>query len=179
MISCLLLLLGTFAFNVYVGSAYYCVVIEDEIPSPFSEQHCIQKVQNLLSKRRAFSVEIAASNEQLVSEMTKVMSMEPEGPMIRALSSFIGESLKQTATTSITTAFGYCLWNIVDNLRREKLLDFREWVQDILVCGNSFDWKEMLTQSAVWGAASGVTHGGFKGLVELSIVSWTYAPSHS
>eukprot|EP00483_Globobulimina_turgida_P010296 UN10315 len=45
---------------------YDCIVIEDDIPSPFTDNHCIQKVEKLLLKDREFILEIASPNEQLL-----------------------------------------------------------------------------------------------------------------
>merc|ERR550525_1890161 len=85
-----------------------------------------------------------------------------EGSESRAAKSFISETLQKSVSATLSTAIGYCLYNIVDNIRSEKTFDFREWASDILDCGHSFDWSEMMTQAAVWGTASGVVHGGAK-----------------
>ena len=37
----------------------------------------------------------------------------------------------------------------------------------------------MITQSIVWGGASGVVNGGLKAYKETKIIKWTYLPQHT
>ena len=167
-----------------IADAYYCVVIEDAIPSPFTDQHCIEKIQLLLSRHKSFSVEISASNKDLVTKLNNIINDENqyigyfknEGSISRAFSSFKNEGLKQGATATITTALGYCAWNIVDNFRKDKFFNLAEWIMDITHCGKNFNIYEMVTQSLVWGGASGVVNGGLKAYKETKIIKWTYSP---
>ena len=126
-------------------SGYHCVVIEDDIPSPFTDKHCIQKIRALLFKKSGFSVEVAASNHALISDIIETVNSHAfggefisDGVELRAAKSFAAESLQKSVSATLSTAIGYCLWNIVDNLRREKVFDFREWAMDICDCGHSF-----------------------------------------
>ena len=89
---------------------------------------------------------------------------------------FATEGLKQGGTATLTTALGYCAWNIVDNFGRDKLFNLKEWIKDILSCGQGFNWNEMISQSLVWGAASGVVNGGIKAYQEIKIMRWSYSP---
>lgn len=166
-----------------VVDAYYCVVIEDEIPSPFTDQHCIDKVELLLSRRKSFAVEISTSNQELVTKLNNIINekqyignFKNEGTVSRAFSSFKNEGFKQGATATITTALGYCAWNIVDNFRKDKFFNLAEWTMDIIHCGKNFNIYEMITQSLVWGGASGVVNGGLKAYKETKIIKWTYSP---
>ena len=163
--------------------AYHCVVIEDDIPAPFTDKHCILKIRALLLKQTEFSVEIAASNQGLISQITDTVQSHShrfggefitEEPSVRAAKSFATESLQKTVSATLSTAIGYCVWNIIDNLRGQKVFDLREWAMDIFDCGHSFDWKEMMTQAAVWGTASGTVHGAMKAMEEINIVKLTY-----
>ena len=171
------------ALHAAICHAYHCVVIEDDIPSPFMDAHCVEKVQRLLSRHTAFSVEIAVANKPLLSRISGIVAsnahagvFQSDGSNTRALRTFVGEGLKQTAKASITTALGYCLWNIADNLRTDKLFDLTEWTMDVLACGHSFHWKAAFLQSLAWGSMTGVTDGGFRAFNELNIAKWTYSP---
>eukprot|EP00483_Globobulimina_turgida_P000793 UN00794 len=95
--------------------------------------------------------------------------------MQRTFGSFIHETIKQGIPTTVTSALAYCAWNIVDNFGKDKMFNLYEWVKDISVCGKSFNWKEMMTHSVIWGTASGVVSGGVKAYKEIKIVKWTYS----
>ena len=170
--------------NDYYVSGYHCVVIEDDIPSPFTDKNCIQKVQLLLDRTTPFSLEIATSNNKLLSNIKAIINKENgynnyignfknEGVMYRAVKSFTSQGLKQGATATLTTALGYCAWNIVDNFSFEKLSKPMILIYDILSC-NNINWKDVISQSIVWGSASGVVKGGLEAYQEIKIIKWTY-----
>merc|ERR1712173_416554 len=99
-----------------------------------------------------------------------------EEPSSRAVRSFAKESLQKTMSATISTAIGYCLFNIIDNFQSHKVFDLSGWITDISNCGRSFDWTEMMRQSAVLGASTGAVHGAMKAMEEVNIVKWTYKP---
>lgn len=167
-------------------AAYHCVVIEDDIPAPFTDTHCLLKIRALLLKQTEFSVEIAASNQGLITDIQDIVKSNRfggeliiEDPTVRAAKSFAAESLPKSMSATLSTAIGYCVWNIIDNIRGHKVFDFREWALDIFDCGHAFDWKEMMAQAAIWGTASGTVHGAMKAMEEVNIVKLAYKPPAS
>ena len=164
-------------------SGYHCIVIEDDIPSPFSDDHCIQKINKLLSKKREFVVEIAWSNERLLSAMNDIIGdakdgeFKNEGAMLRGIGSFVHSAVNKGKDSMFATALSHCAWNIADNLSADKWFDASEWSMDLIACGTAFDWKEAITQSILWGTASGLINGGIAAAKQIKIVKWTYSPN--
>ena len=181
----------TVAFYLYFydfADSYHCIVIEDNIPSPFTDDHCIQKIKLLLLKETTFSVEIISNANSLLTQLNTIINevniddkysgkFVNEGSMYRAFESFKEEGLKQGTTATITTALGFCAWNIVDNFGRHKILNIKEWIQDILSCGQSLNWNEIISQSILWGSASGLVNGVITAYKEVQIIKWSYLPS--
>eukprot|EP01084_Bolivina_argentea_P287317 493000_1 len=100
---CILLAMAIFILtNTFCVDGYHCILIEDEIPSPFTDKHCVEKVKKLVAKQSEFSVEIASSNKPLLLEIKNIINNNNyigefinEGTLSRAFESFISEGIKQ------------------------------------------------------------------------------------
>merc|ERR1712154_409889 len=108
--------------------------------------------------------------------MGKQGEFKNEGVMLRGIESFLQSALTKGGGAMLTTALSHCAWNIVDNLAMDKWFDASEWGMDLITCGTAFDWKEMATQSILWGTASGFINGGIAASKQIKIEKWTYSP---
>lgn len=172
-----LFILLTLIFNLSLSvSDYQCIVIEDDIPSPFNANHCLQKIEKLIARRSEFKVEIAWSNEYLLSslnEMAKDGEFTIESAMHRGIESFVDSALKKGKGAILTTALSHCVWHIIDNLAEwNKWFDATEWSMNLIHCINS-NWKEVM----LWGTASGIINGGIAASKQIKIKKLKYTPN--
>ena len=168
----------------YYVSTDSCIVIEDDIPSLFTHKNCIKKFQLLLARTTPFSVEIAPSNDILLSTIEAIINKENgynyigyfknEGVTYRAVKSFTSRGLRHSESerdiNTLTTTLAYCAWNIVDNFSLEKFYKPLILVYDILSCGDT----DIVLQSIVFISAKGAVKGVLEEYQEIKTIKWTY-----